>query len=463
MKETVLKVFSGFLLQEIRKLDEKFYDFPVTLVCCDGNFVISSFLLAAISPFLKEILQITDSLGEEVILILTEFDLQIREIKSFLDIATEFRHFDNPVSIEHSCWNVFCRVCRIFGVNLNDDKQLVNRNSKEGSSKEIDLVESSVAVEHVAMGELNIDKSGLLFSCSNCNFTSDSINDVSDHMEAIHTEIEGTSFNVVSEMSNSKFQNESKLDILNSINEPEENAIPCVLSSASVDIESLKPETKIESKIGKHVLLENQDNEVRTLKNEEIVIINSKELTRLEDDSGITCKICDNKLSSIYTLKRHMAVHNKDKPYNCNLCSKSFTQKVVLNEHILMHSGEKRYACNICQKSFQQNNHLKYHMLSAHDMGSRHTCNQCGKVFTFRHQLTSHTAKHHGDLATGCLTCADCPDRVFMTNTKYNMHRETFHQHSNSKKNKQCIASTVEKVPTDDRNTKGRKLSIKNW
>ena len=126
-----------------------------------------------------------------------------------------------------------------------------------------------------------------------------------------------------------------------------------------------------------------------------------------------------------------MAIHNKQRPFKCKLCSKSFTQKVVLKEHILMHTGEKRFICNICDKNFQQNNHLKYHMLSAHNIGNRHGCDHCGKVFTFRHQLTSHISKMHGNLTDGCLTCEDCPDRVFMTKTKFNMHRETFHPKKN--------------------------------
>lgn len=145
-----------------------------------------------------------------------------------------------------------------------------------------------------------------------------------------------------------------------------------------------------------------------------------------------SCGVCGNVYTSIYTLKRHMQSHTGERPYKCHICSKAFTQRPVLMDHLILHTGQKRFKCSQCEKSFQQKNHLKYHMLAAHNIGKRHSCSACAKEFPFQHQLVRHQKKIHGITVNDAskraqYVCPDCPERSFVTDTNYRHHRKTVH------------------------------------
>jgi len=428
MKQNSLKVFSGFLLQEIGKLDQKFYDFPVTLVCSDGEVVASSFFLAAISPFMKQIL---DEQSAEFLINLTEFDVLVVEIKTFFNVVTESKQLENTFR------NTFIDVCKLFNV----EEKITRKDF--GSAASINIAMPEVEINNLAMEDIDLYQNGIIFSCSHCYFTSSTIDDVSDHMELSHASATNNitvpkSEDIQPELNVNIPENQEAKSVekcetennpVSSVNKIETN----VISAPELPTKTLGEELHLSTT--KYVYLESQDKEVKERVEEEYpnskVELRNEYLSVEKEIDSIKCEVCKNIFSSIYTLKRHMATHNKQRPFKCKLCNKSFTQKVVLKEHILLHTGEKRFVCNVCDKSFQQNNHLKYHMLSAHNIGKRHVCEDCGKVYTFRHQLTSHISKMHGGLADNCFTCPDCPDRVFMTKTKYNMHMETFHPKKN--------------------------------
>lgn len=202
MKKDNLKVFSGFLLQEMGKLDEKFYDFPVTLVCSDGQVVTSSFLLVALSPFMRQILseQSTDFLIN-----LTEFDIHVGDVRTFFNIVTDLEHLE--FTLKNSFGNVFDQICKIFDVKMNTidehlDKDIVKNIDahkvvlNETGCVNIEMPE--VVINNVSMEEIDLCKNGIIFSCSHCHFTSGTINEVSDHMEVSHTNISSSEKETIS-------------------------------------------------------------------------------------------------------------------------------------------------------------------------------------------------------------------------------------------------------------------------
>ena len=424
MKHENFNVFSGFLLQEIGKLDSRFYDFPVTLACLDGNLVTSCLLLAAISPFMREML--VDQ-GTDFLVNLIDFDILLEDIQMFLDVVIGFK------KLENSSTESLKKVSKLFNIESMMGEL---KNAREDKNQEFEGLFSieipEIVINRTEMEEIDLNQKGIVFSCSHCHFTSNTLSDVSDHMESSHmSETE----NFASTNVNAGF-GDQLLDN-NKVKEcDKDDVFHTKLKHGNTTTEEVSTNMK-------HVHLENQDIEVKDRVKEECLEAghSSKVNQKKGQQSIIECEECGNKFSSIYTLKRHMTTHNKVKAFHCKLCSKSFTQKVVLKEHILMHAGEKRFSCNMCDKSFQQKNHLKYHMLSAHGIGNRHTCEDCGKVFIFRHQLTSHISKVHGDLTNGCFSCQECSDRVFMTKTKYNIHMETFHSKKNI--NKLCRPNKI--------------------
>lgn len=80
-------------------------------------------------------------------------------------------------------------------------------------------------------------------------------------------------------------------------------------------------------------------------------------------DRPYKCQVCEKSFTHSSTLKDHMNIHLRNKPYICSYpgCSKSFSNGSNLNRHMRVHTGEKPYKCNICKKEFSQSSNLKVH------------------------------------------------------------------------------------------------------
>ncbi|XP_034018446.1 zinc finger protein 513-like [Thalassophryne amazonica] len=74
-----------------------------------------------------------------------------------------------------------------------------------------------------------------------------------------------------------------------------------------------------------------------------------------------SCHLCG--FSSRYAnhVKRHMKVHNGEKPFNCLLCTYASAQLVNLQRHQRIHTGEKPYKCDSCTFACSSLGNLKRH------------------------------------------------------------------------------------------------------
>ncbi|XP_061180551.1 zinc finger protein 473 homolog [Saccostrea echinata] len=75
----------------------------------------------------------------------------------------------------------------------------------------------------------------------------------------------------------------------------------------------------------------------------------------------LTCPICKKKLTSSYTLYRHMQSHYDKQADTCQVCGKEFVGKRSLVVHMRTHTGERPYKCNTCGKQFAQYGTLYRH------------------------------------------------------------------------------------------------------
>uniref|UniRef100_K1PIF1 Zinc finger protein 99 n=1 Tax=Magallana gigas TaxID=29159 RepID=K1PIF1_MAGGI len=75
----------------------------------------------------------------------------------------------------------------------------------------------------------------------------------------------------------------------------------------------------------------------------------------------LTCPICKKKLTSSYTLYRHMQSHYDKQADSCQVCGKEFVGKRSLVVHMRTHTGERPYKCNTCGKQFAQYGTLYRH------------------------------------------------------------------------------------------------------
>ncbi|MCI4390089.1 hypothetical protein PGIGA_G00118480 [Pangasianodon gigas] len=113
-------------------------------------------------------------------------------------------------------------------------------------------------------------------------------------------------------------------------------------------------------------------------------------------DRIVYCQYCGKPFGNRGQLKRHMVVHQKDRPrpYRCDLCGKCYSYAQVLEVHRRTHTGERPYHCKFCGRRFNQKGHLKEHE-RIHTGEKPFGCPICGKRFIQSSQVRKHVNYHH--------------------------------------------------------------------
>ncbi|XP_053339753.1 zinc finger protein 792-like [Clarias gariepinus] len=113
-------------------------------------------------------------------------------------------------------------------------------------------------------------------------------------------------------------------------------------------------------------------------------------------DKIVYCQYCGKPFGNRGQLKRHLVVHQKDRPrpYRCDLCGKSYSYAQVLEVHRRTHTGERPYHCKFCGRRFNQKGHLKEHE-RIHTGEKPFGCPICGKRFIQSSQVRKHVSYHH--------------------------------------------------------------------
>lgn len=108
------------------------------------------------------------------------------------------------------------------------------------------------------------------------------------------------------------------------------------------------------------------------------------------------CQYCGKPFENHGQMKRHMVVHQKDRPrpYRCDLCGKCYSYAQVLEVHRRTHTGERPYHCKFCGRRFNQKGHLKEHE-RIHTGEKPFACPICGKRFIQSSQVRKHVNYHH--------------------------------------------------------------------
>lgn len=154
------------------------------------------------------------------------------------------------------------------------------------------------------------------------------------------------------------------------------------------------------------------------------------------DIANLQCKLCQETLSDLNTLKIHLKGHGKNVDLNlkdnlvpfkldadtfeCQVCGENFLKLRLLIIHMSKHFNN--YSCEVCGSVFISMNLLKRHQ-QTHVTGS-FPCEKCDKVFSNAAKRTLHMRGVH--LKQLPRRCPICPER-FNSNYQRTKHLRIVH------------------------------------
>ncbi|XP_072765804.1 uncharacterized protein [Anoplolepis gracilipes] len=161
-----------------------------------------------------------------------------------------------------------------------------------------------------------------------------------------------------------------------------------------------------------------------------------REFSKLSGEYRFKCAEpnCGKAFLTSYSLKIHIRVHTKVKPFECNHkgCEKAFNTLYRLRAHQRLHSGNT-FNCEEtgCVKFFTTLSDLKKH-IRTHTQERPYKCREkgCGKAFTASHHLKTHKRTHTGERPYVC-TFENCRRR-FTTPHSLKSHIKTHNKTANN-------------------------------
>uniref|UniRef100_A0A3B1KCV8 Si:dkey-154p10.3 n=1 Tax=Astyanax mexicanus TaxID=7994 RepID=A0A3B1KCV8_ASTMX len=131
---------------------------------------------------------------------------------------------------------------------------------------------------------------------------------------------------------------------------------------------------------------------------------------------------CYSKFSSKLTMRRHMGIHQGDKPFECPHCHYSTRLKASLIQHLRVHTGEKPYKCPQCSYASIDRSSLRRH-LRTHTQEKPYHCQYCPYSCIQKKSLDLHSRRHHTGESFPCPLCQySTPDRQLLLRHTHKHH-----------------------------------------
>ncbi|XP_033740138.1 uncharacterized protein LOC117327320 [Pecten maximus] len=116
------------------------------------------------------------------------------------------------------------------------------------------------------------------------------------------------------------------------------------------------------------------------------------------------CTVCSKKFTRKAHLKRHLRIHEPEKPFKCPHCDYRGCERSDISKHLLIHE-EPKHLCEVCNKAFRHLKNKELH-LKRHNGQRDYKCGVCdfyGYTFT---DIRKHIERKHADIKT--LVCDKC-------------------------------------------------------
>ncbi|XP_073730469.1 uncharacterized protein [Misgurnus anguillicaudatus] len=116
------------------------------------------------------------------------------------------------------------------------------------------------------------------------------------------------------------------------------------------------------------------------------------------------CNLCDKKFSTKLTMRRHMGIHQGEKPFKCPHCHYCTRLKASLIQHLRVHTGEKPYKCSQCSYASIDGSSLRRHSRT-HTQERPYCCQYCPYSSIQKKSLDLHSRRHHTGESFPCHLC----------------------------------------------------------
>ncbi|XP_064629375.1 uncharacterized protein LOC135488651 isoform X2 [Lineus longissimus] len=120
---------------------------------------------------------------------------------------------------------------------------------------------------------------------------------------------------------------------------------------------------------------------------------------------GCECELCGRTYKDSYILKMHIKmVHMPAEVlFECTVCAKKFTRKAHLKRHLRIHDPEKPFKCPHCDYRGCEKSDITKHLLIHEE--PKHCCEVCGKSFRHIKNKELHLKRHKGQRDYKCGVC----------------------------------------------------------
>ncbi|XP_030033883.2 zinc finger protein 585B isoform X2 [Manduca sexta] len=170
----------------------------------------------------------------------------------------------------------------------------------------------------------------------------------------------------------------------------------------------------------------NTTHDIETI--EKKIITQQNRLVKVEV-SNICCKLCNEKIDNLKTLKNHLSTEHdvafvskehllvpfrlQNGELRCQICLEGFRVFRLLNIHMNKHF--QKHVCHICGAGFSNLVFLNLHRFRSH---KPFKCQQCDVIFTSKAEKKSHEVSVHGVKFERKLRfpCPYCSERFFQEN-----------------------------------------------
>ncbi|KAL3883735.1 hypothetical protein ACJMK2_029970 [Sinanodonta woodiana] len=130
-----------------------------------------------------------------------------------------------------------------------------------------------------------------------------------------------------------------------------------------------------------------------------------RHMMRHNTSGATTCDICGKMYKDQYILKMHIKMVHlpAEVLFECTTCSKKFTRKAHLKRHLRIHDPEKPFKCPHCDYRGCEKSDISKHLLIHEE--PKHLCEVCGKTFRHIKNKELHVKRHNGQRDYKCGVC----------------------------------------------------------